>query len=69
MTTFDDMIFGTHGYVGHDTENNAIIVAFRGTENLLNWLENIDFAKTNYTYCQDQGCKVHTGFQIAYESL
>jgi len=36
---------------------------FRGTLpwDIKNWLEDMDFIKTDYSYC-DNGCKVHKGF-------
>lgn len=44
-----------------------IIISFRGTVNLINDLEDINFVKKDYPYCN--GCEVHTGFLEAWESL
>ena len=39
---------GTYGFVGYNAHDNQIIVAFRGSVNVANWITNIDFVKTNY---------------------
>ena len=38
-----------------------LVVAFRGTENLENWIENLDIAKTDHAM-SCKGCKAHSGF-------
>jgi|LakMenEpi03Aug12_release.lakeMendotaPanAssembly.Ray.scaffolds.fasta_scaffold2956781_1 hypothetical protein len=38
------------GFVGYSSTHKAIVVAFRGSANIPNWIANIDFAKVNLTY-------------------
>lgn len=54
----------TLGYSGVWTTHRAIVVAFRGSSNYENWLENLKFLQTPYPHCAS--CAVHTGF---YNSL
>lgn len=39
---------GTYGFVGFNSHDNQIVVSFRGSVNIENWVTNIDFKKTNY---------------------
>lgn len=55
---------GTKGYIGYNSKLQAITIVFRGSSNVQNWMENINFTKTKYnTQC---GCNVHKGFYDAY---
>ena len=47
--------------------NDAIIIAFRGTTNLRDWLTNADFLRTRLTL--GSVTKVHAGFLIAVDSV
>lgn len=33
----------TFGYVGYDKSENSIVVAFRGTDSIQDWLTDVDF--------------------------
>jgi hypothetical protein len=66
VEAFENTEYGTQGYTAYDPLNRRIIVAFRGSGNIQNWIENFVFAKTDFA-CD--GCKVHMGFLAAYESL
>ena len=46
---------------------NAIVIAFRGSENIQNWITNLDFIRTDYDQCY--GCSVHKGFLKAYTDV
>ncbi|CAG9579424.1 putative lipase [Leishmania major strain Friedlin] len=61
---------GNVGYSGVDHDAKRIVVAFRGTYNTVNWLQNLDFRLTSYPHpgCGN-GCKIHRGFYKAYSSL
>ena len=54
-------------YIIYDEDDNTIVVTFRGSQNISNWLSNIDFIFTDYTPCDK--CKVHKGFYNAYLNL
>ena len=51
---------GTFGYVAYNKNANEIVVSFRGSQNIQNWITNIDFGKMNYK--DVAGAQVHTGF-------
>ena len=56
--------YDTAGYIGYNTVDQTIHVAFRGSVSLNNWLStNIDVVTTSYPYCSD--CSVHSGFYDA----
>lgn len=63
------------GLVAYDAAKNWIVVAFRGTDNKLNWQEDFDFwlVPFNNTACKGKSgasdCKVHQGFYRVYESV
>ncbi|GET91253.1 lipase, putative [Leishmania tarentolae] len=61
---------GNLGYSGLDHDGKRIVVAFRGTYNTANWIQNLDFWLTPYPHpgC-GKLCKVHGGFYEAYGSL
>lgn len=46
--------------MGYDPELNLIVFATRGSKNAKNWMDNANFLRTNYPYCED--CSVHEGF-------
>ena len=55
------------GYVGYSASNNAIVVAFRGSDNTKNWIDDFDFGQIPYSKCS--GCYVHNGFYLAYMTV
>jgi hypothetical protein len=50
-------------FVGYQSDINTAVVSFRGTEDLTNWITNIDTIRTSYPLCD--GCGVHQGFYSA----
>jgi len=52
----------TFGFVGRT--NESIIVAFRGSKTLDNWIKDFEFTQTNYTPVA--GALVHVGFYSSY---
>jgi len=63
---FDDCVpfnvENVEGYVAWDTD--AVVVAFRGTTSIGDWLTNLDLLSTNRTYGA-----VHSGFHEAYTAV
>lgn len=55
------------GYAAYEPASREIYVIFRGTLpwSVNNWMEDIDFIKTEYPYCKN-GCQVHRGFYKAF---
>lgn len=44
-----------------------MIVSFRGSQDIKNWILNIDTVKTTYSECS--GCQVHAGFYSGYNMV
>jgi len=58
----------SQGYSGYDPNTNTIILAFRGSSNIPNWLSDLNFFKTTYPN-PSCGCEVHRGFLHEWQSL
>lgn len=67
ITVFENSDEGTQAYTGYDAENDVIILAYRGSKNLENWINNLKFDLIDYDECSK--CKVHKGFLQSYNSL
>jgi hypothetical protein len=55
---------GTLAYVGYNADANEIVVSFRGSANIANWVKNIEVTQTDYPGVE--GARVHHGFLTAY---
>ncbi len=56
--------------MGYDTTANTIVVAWRGTDNNLNWIEDADARQIDYQGAfRCTNCKIHEGFFNAYQSV
>lgn len=54
--------------IGYDKTERAVIVAFRGSDTLLNWvLDDFRAYMIEYPHCEK--CRIHAGFYHAIESL
>jgi len=68
LSVFTDDTTDAQAYVLYDPGHDRIIVAFRGSSTLTNWILNFDFGKTSaYPLCD--GCSVHSGFLTTWESV
>ncbi|OJD40793.1 lipase class 3 [Diplodia corticola] len=56
----DSVVTDTTGFVATDSTNSQIVVSFRGSRSIQNWIANFDFATTATTICD--GCPAHSGF-------
>lgn len=56
------------GFVGYSRPNNAVIVVFRGSLNLQNWIDNFKINKIN-PFVQYPHVAVHEGFYRVFESV
>ena len=65
--SFANPILDIYGFSGYSAEDNAIIVGFRGTIDIQNWIADLDFAQISYPGCS--GCLVHQGFYNAFLSV
>lgn len=66
---FTDAVTGASGFVGaFGAGGHTLVLSFRGSENLQNWVENLKIAKTDRNM-SCAGCKVHSGFYDCWRSL
>jgi hypothetical protein len=69
MLIVDNSFYDTKMVVGYDPITNSLISTFRGTSNIVNWIEDADFFRTDYNRPGCNDCSVHRGFLNTYESL
>lgn len=50
-----------------DTTNKLIVIAFRGSRSIENWVANLDFAMVDVSFCS--GCRVHSGFLESWNGV
>ena len=55
------------GFIGYMPSSKAIVVSFRGSENIQNWITNLSFIRKDYPNCA--GCSVHQGFYQAEQGV
>ncbi|CAD8108992.1 unnamed protein product [Paramecium sonneborni] len=64
---FENIELETRGYIAYNSHSQAITVVFRGSQNLKNFIADIDAQKIEFNpICK---CQVHEGFFAAYTSL
>lgn len=66
VKVFKDGSNKLQGYTGY-SQRRGILVVFRGSENIQNWITDLEAKKIDYSRCKN--CKVHDGFYIAWQSL
>jgi Predicted lipase len=57
----------TTGFLAVDETNELIVLSFRGSSSLDNWIADLDFIKTDVDLCD--GCEAHKGFWKSWESV
>jgi predicted lipase len=67
VKSFSNPVGDLQGFTGYSSTINGIIVAFRGSSNLQNWIINLSTNQIDYPKCS--GCKVHNGFYTAWNNL
>ncbi|KAG8158877.1 hypothetical protein KVR01_011320 [Diaporthe batatas] len=60
-------VFAMEGYVALDSVRKEVVVAFRGSSGIRNWIADLTFLQVPCDYTS--GCAVHSGFKIAWESI
>ncbi|KAI5787100.1 Alpha/Beta hydrolase protein [Geopyxis carbonaria] len=55
----------TTGIVARDDTTRTIVVAFRGSHSVQNWLSNLAAGKVSVPWCA--GCRAHSGFVAAWQ--
>ncbi|KAF2246019.1 alpha/beta-hydrolase [Trematosphaeria pertusa] len=53
------------GFVATDKTNNLIVISFRGSRSVRNWIANANFGLADISYCD--GCKAHAGFKQSWD--
>ncbi|KAF8305292.1 putative lipase [Trypanosoma cruzi] len=67
VRVFTNAKHSTQAFVG--VNDSMIVVSFRGTRDINNWLHNLDFIPVPYIRDGCVGCLVHAGFHCELESL
>ncbi len=67
ITIIQNAADATFGYVGYNSATNEIVVAFRGSADIQNWITNLEFVQCAYPSVY--GAKVHHGFYAAYLNM
>jgi len=65
--TVSDAVTGGLGYVGYISSTKTVVVAFRGSSNIQNWILNVDIDQESYPGVS--GADVHQGFYEDYLAL
>jgi len=63
---FGNMDLKTFGFVCYDKQTKTINIAFRGTENISNLIDDAKFSKDSFNKCKD--CEIHHGFNLLYSN-
>ena len=63
----DNKEFSNVGIIGYSAAREAIIVAWRGTVDVENIIEDLSLEMTDYFKCK--GCKIHIGFHFAFIAI
>jgi predicted lipase len=67
VKTFNNNIGEIFGFVGYSNALKSIVITFRSSQNLKNWIVNIVTTLTPYLHCSK--CKVHTGFDAGFNMV
>lgn len=62
-------VAGDRALVGVDVSCNAIVVGFRGTDNLLNWMSNLRIGQVCWPGANDCMAKVEKGFAESFARM
>uniref|UniRef100_A0AAV1U7B8 Fungal lipase-type domain-containing protein n=1 Tax=Peronospora matthiolae TaxID=2874970 RepID=A0AAV1U7B8_9STRA len=68
VTVVEDAKDAFQGLVGYSPLYEAVVITFRGSMDVTNWLDNLTFLKTR-AYKQFPDVLVHQGFYWAYRSV
>jgi hypothetical protein len=61
------LVSGELVFVGYNADYKQIVVSFRGSSDIANWLADFDITQVDYSYCS--GCQVHKGFYDTWQGL
>ncbi|KAM3126969.1 hypothetical protein pb186bvf_020923 [Paramecium bursaria] len=64
---FENTQSGNMGFIAYNSQNNQIVIVFRGSNNIQNWITNIQVFRTSFIFpCF---CTVHSGMFGAYQNI
>jgi hypothetical protein len=69
MAIIDSSLGTNRAVVGYERTNSYIIISFRGTSNIMNFIDDFYFPVTSYNKPGCNSCYVHSGFLSSYNSL
>ena len=64
MTYHSSLITDVTGFVAADDTNKRIVVSFRGSASIQNWIANLNFNAVDTDLCR--GCTAHAGFWTSW---
>ncbi|KAL2119334.1 hypothetical protein VTJ04DRAFT_6294 [Mycothermus thermophilus] len=67
VASFSGALLDTRGFVGVDHVDKIIVVSYRGTTSVRNWIANILFAQSSCDLVK--GCLVHSGFYGSWNEV
>jgi hypothetical protein len=68
VTVVQSIALDAYGFIAKQPDT-SIIVAFRGSQNIRNWIANIDATKTAVDFPGCNGCEVHSGWYDAWSEV
>jgi hypothetical protein len=66
IEVYSNSTYDSQTYVGYNPTDDEIVVAFRGSSNLKNWIADFTFNKVPYPNPACKNCHVHDGFYTVY---
>jgi len=67
VKVFSNTTGDIQGFTGYSASSNAIILSFRGSSNIQNWIINLSFNQIAFLKCGN--CKVHNGFYTGWNTV
>jgi len=64
VKVFSNSVGDIQGFTGYSASFKGIVLAFRGSSNIQNWIINLSTNQVAYSRCSN--CKVHNGFYTGY---
>ena len=65
VKAFSNSVGDLQGFTGYSSTLNGIVLCFRGSSNIQNWILDLSTNMVNYPGCGN--CKVHNGFYAAWQ--
>ena len=66
---FSNSLLNVSAYAGYLESENAIVVSFRDTVNIQNWIATLDVQQVTYPAKGCSDCMVHEGLYNAFQSV